>query len=140
VNTQEKNESAAADMQKQIDALRSQLDREIRKGAKMREALMLVRDAHFVREIGEEECEGFEVEADDGTGRPLICVVEDALGESEESDESDSLKPCPFCGAPAHVVHFGSEYIVECKFCEASTVSGGSRERSIRIWNSRAPS
>lgn len=47
--------------------------------AKMREALETVRDAHFVREENDEDTEGFEVEADDGTGRPLICVVEDAL-------------------------------------------------------------
>ena len=33
----------------------------------------------FVREENGEDCEGFDVEADDGTGRPLICVVEDAL-------------------------------------------------------------
>ena len=47
--------------------------------AKLREALEMVRDAHYTKEVEGELCEGFEVEADDGTGRPLICVVEDAL-------------------------------------------------------------
>lgn len=45
MNTQEINEGAAADMQKQIDVLRSQLDREIRKSAKMRKSLVYCRDA-----------------------------------------------------------------------------------------------
>lgn len=48
---------------------------------KLREALEVVRDAHYTKEVDGELCEGFEVEADDGTGRPLICVVEDALAE-----------------------------------------------------------
>ena len=47
--------------------------------AKLREALEKVRDAHYTQEVGGEMCEGFEVEADDGTGRPLICIVENAL-------------------------------------------------------------
>ena len=47
--------------------------------AKLREALEMVRDAHYTKEVGGELYEGFEVEADDGTGRPLICIVENAL-------------------------------------------------------------
>ena len=46
----------------------------------MREALETVRDAHYVGEDNNGDAyEGFNVEADDGTGRPLICVVEEAL-------------------------------------------------------------
>lgn len=59
--------------------------------AKLRTALETVRDAHFVREENGEDCEGFDVEADDGTGRPLICVVEDALaGPARNCDSYDS--------------------------------------------------
>lgn len=75
--------------------------------------------------------------------RTLVCA---ALAEEQTNDselvklftESDAvLKPCPFCGAQARLVHFGMEYIVECTFCDASTVSGGTRERSINVWNTR---
>lgn len=48
---------------------------------KMRDALVAVRDANYVREENGEDCEGFNVVADDGTGRPLIAVVEEALAE-----------------------------------------------------------
>lgn len=48
--------------------------------AALREALETVRDAHYVGEDNNGDAyEGFNVEADDGTGRPLICVVEEAL-------------------------------------------------------------
>ena len=47
--------------------------------AKLREALEMVCDAHYTKEVGGELYEGFEVEVDDGTGRPLICVVKNAL-------------------------------------------------------------
>lgn len=48
----------------------------------MRDALETVRDAHYVGEDNNGDgYEGFNVEADDGTGRPLICVVEEALEE-----------------------------------------------------------
>ena len=48
--------------------------------AALREALEIVRDAHYVEtDNNGDDYEGFCVEADDGTGRPLICVVESAL-------------------------------------------------------------
>ena len=57
---------------------------------------------------------------------------------NDNLDNIEVLQPCPFSGGDAQIVHFGSEYIVECKFCEASTVSGGSREKSIKLWNTRS--
>ena len=48
--------------------------------AEIRSALEKVRDAHYVKEDNNgDQYEGFNVEADDGTGRPLIVVVESAL-------------------------------------------------------------
>ena len=57
--------------------------------AKLREALEMVRDAHYTKEVEGELCEGFEVEVDDGTGRPLICVVEAALAATSSQKEDN---------------------------------------------------
>lgn len=58
-----------------------------KENAKLREALEMVRDAHYTKEADGELYEGFEVEADDGTGRPLICIVEDALAATEGGND-----------------------------------------------------
>ena len=57
--------------------------------AKLREALKMVRDAHYTKEVEGELYEGFEVEVDDGTGRPLICVVEAALAATSSQKEDN---------------------------------------------------
>lgn len=67
------------DMRNFADRLDAAIARERGNVTKLREALRMVRDAHYTKEVEGELYEGFEVEADDGTGRPLICVVEDAL-------------------------------------------------------------
>ena len=61
--------------------LRTAHMREIANVAELRKALEIVRDAHYVEtDNNGDSYEGFCVEADDGTGRPIICVVESALG------------------------------------------------------------
>lgn len=48
--------------------------------AAIRQALETVRDCHTVgTDSNGDDYETFSIEADDGTGRPLICVVESAL-------------------------------------------------------------
>ena len=55
-------------------------DKEFGDSSELRKALETVRDAHYVGcDNNGDAYEGFHVEADDGTGRPLICVVESAL-------------------------------------------------------------
>ena len=68
-----------ADIRREADRLEAAHRRERGDCAKLREALEMVCDAHYTKEVGGELYEGFEVEVDDGTGRPLICVVKDAL-------------------------------------------------------------
>lgn len=48
---------------------------EANNNAALRDALEQVKNAHHT----DDESEWFDIEADDGTGRPLICVVENAL-------------------------------------------------------------
>jgi len=47
------------------------------------------------------------------------------------------LKPCPFCGSKARLIRFGTDYLVECTFCDASVCSGDTRERAAAVWNTR---
>ena len=76
------------------DRFEAALKRERGDCAKMREALKMVRDAHYTKEVKGELCEGFEVEADDGTGRPLICVVEDALAAPPRNCDAYNNESC----------------------------------------------
>ena len=45
------------------------------------------------------------------------------------------LKPCPFCGAPAHPWEAWGHWGVECEFCDAKIRDYGTRERAIEVWN-----
>ena len=72
-------EWVGAKMRHYADRLEAAHRRERGDCAKLREALEMVCDAHYTKEVGGELYEGFEVEVDDGTGRPLICVVKNAL-------------------------------------------------------------
>ena len=49
------------------------------------------------------------------------------------------LKPCPFCGCEAKIVHYSPyRYYVQCVVCGAGTLSMLNEETAINAWNRRA--
>lgn len=63
-------------------------------------------------------------------------------------DDSDRLKPCPFCGGDAEVDQCDDEtspnwngYFVQCLRCQASSavVFGEWRPMLYELWNRRVP-
>lgn len=60
------------------------------------------------------------------------------------SDTMIELKPCPFCGSPAHIVEhkfykLDSNYEVKCMICNARTDSWFDTPKdAAEFWNRRA--
>lgn len=48
---------------------------------------------------------------------------------------SEELKPCPFCGGEAKLLHVGAGRIVKCGGCGASTSFAA--ENPAKEWNRR---
>lgn len=48
------------------------------------------------------------------------------------------LKPCPFCGGEAEMIHAVGEWWAICKFCEATTEAHTDKGFAIAAWNIRA--
>ena len=48
------------------------------------------------------------------------------------------LKPCPFCGGEAEMLHAVGEWWAICKFCKATTEAHTDKGFAIAAWNARA--
>lgn len=75
----------------------------------------------------------------------MRTIIEDL----EEEKMNEELKPCPFCGSKARLVHtLDDEWYVECSQCDSegggfcsclpSTWLYGTKQEAIEAWNRRA--
>lgn len=46
------------------------------------------------------------------------------------------LKPCPFCGGQAHIMHEG--HWIMCEDCQSESGYYETKEETIEAWNRRA--
>jgi hypothetical protein len=54
------------------------------------------------------------------------------------SDNTEALKPCPFCGCAAKMISGGpGNYFVQCTSCRAGT-DDVHRDHAVELWNTRA--
>ena len=49
----------------------------------------------------------------------------------------EELKPCPFCGGEAQMLHAVGEWWAICKFCKATTEAHTNKGFAIVAWNAR---
>ena len=65
---------------------------------------------------------------------PLIDRDE-LLQELQKVEVLTKLKPCPFCGGEAHLMHDG--HWISCEGCQAESGYRPTRETAIEAWNRR---
>lgn len=69
---------------------------------------------------------------------PCIECKERYLNQFEPKPKEPEMKPCPFCGGKAEVVHgFGFDNIVQCEDCFTETRICETPEEAIEVWNKR---
>lgn len=90
---------------------------------------------------------GYFVDCEESGCKAIACTAnryETALEAAEawnmrardRVSEAGGLKPCPFCGGEAKLLHVGAGRIVKCGSCGASTSFAA--ENPAKEWNRRA--
>lgn len=52
-------------------------------------------------------------------------------------NNTEELKPCPFCGGEARIVEVGAAHVVGCTNCAEKYWRYGGRSDAIEFWNRR---
>jgi Lar family restriction alleviation protein len=62
--------------------------------------------------------------------------------DGSRPEEREMLKPCPFCGQPAELLHDHSGYLrnvaVMCTKCSAIGEWADTDDKAVMLWNRRA--
>lgn len=69
--------------------------------------------------------------------KDLRNKLDEMIKEIEGEEMTDDLKPCPFCGSQAKIMHGPGDDWVECMGCHCMSEMHTMESRAIEKWNRR---